>query len=352
MVVIGLLAIVFINMNLQILKKPIDRSLSILPGLFLLGAIAFFSLQVHDRTAIHFLNPLLIAVLLGIVVGNTIRVPKIYQPGIQFSMKKILRLSVILLGLKLSFTEVLEIGASNLILVAFSSISTFFLTCWLGKVLKINRNLTQLIAAGTSICGASAIVATNSVIDSSEEDITYAIALITGLGTMAMVSYPLIPTLLQLSPQAFGVWCGASIHEVAQVVAAAFQNGTVSGELATVTKLSRVLLLIPVIFMLSWTNKKTQKPGGFSQVFDAIPWFVLIFGLLTIVNTFKLIPTQLQTSILNWNQFLLCIAMAAMGLKTSFHDLNKIGIKPLYLAILSWLFLALTSLIYIKTFMA
>ncbi|MFP4008399.1 MAG: YeiH family protein [Spirulinaceae cyanobacterium] len=338
-------------MNLQILKNPIDRGLSILPGLLLLGAIAFFSLQVYHHTAIHFLNPLLIAVLLGILVGNTIRVPKVYQPGIQFSMKRILRLSVILLGLKLSFTEVLEIGASNLILVAFSSISTFFLTCWLGKVFKINRNLTQLIAAGTSICGASAIVATNSVIDSSEEDITYAIALITGLGTMAMISYPLIPNLLQLSPQAFGVWCGASIHEVAQVVAAAFQNDAVSGELATVTKLSRVLLLIPVIFMLSISNRKSQAEEGISKVADSIPWFVFLFGLLTLFNTFQLIPTDIQDSILNGNQFLLCIAMAAMGLKTSFHDLNKIGLKPLYLAIFSWLFLALTSLVYIKTFL-
>ncbi|MEC4803224.1 MAG: YeiH family protein [Jaaginema sp. PMC 1079.18] len=338
-------------MNLQILKYPIDRSLAILPGLLLLSAIAFFSLQVYHRTTIHFLNPLLIAALLGILVGNTVTVSRFYQPGIVFSMKRILKISVVLLGLKLSFTEILEIGASNLILIVLSSMSTFFLTCWLGKILKINRKLTQLIAAGTSICGASAIVATNSVVDSSEEDITYAIALITGLGTMAMISYPLIPHLLQLSPQAFGVWCGVSIHEVAQVVAAAFQNNTVSGELATVTKLSRVLLLIPVILMLSFSYRNSPTKGEISKVFDAIPWFVLFFGLLTLLNTFKLIPTEIQTSILNGNQFLLCIAMAAMGLKTRFHNLHQIGLKPLYLAIFSWLFLALTSLVYIKTFL-
>ncbi|HEY9656976.1 MAG TPA: putative sulfate exporter family transporter, partial [Allocoleopsis sp.] len=225
-----------------------DQSSTLLPGLILTAAIAALSLAIEHTFKITLLNPLLIAVVIGMGIQNFCGIPTYFRSGIRFSMKRILRLAVILLGLKLSLAEVLEVGPIGLIIVISTTVSTFYLTCWLGQCLHISRKLTYLIAAGTSICGASAVIATNSVIDSSEEDITYAIATITGFGTCAMLFYPWVPTLLPISPQAFGIWCGASIHEVAQVIAAAFQNGTISGEFATITKLSRVLLLIPIVF--------------------------------------------------------------------------------------------------------
>lgn len=333
------------------LKSPFRHSwqinfLIIVPGLLLSGLIACVALVMHEYFIFGFLNPLLIAVFSGIIIGNTIKIPRLYQRGIQFSMKRVLRLSVILLGLKLSLSEVLSLGRSGLMMIILSSISTFCLTYWLGCQLKINRKLTHLIAAGTSICGASAIVATNAVIDGTEEDNTYAIALITGLGTIAMVSYPIIPSLLPLNPQVFGLWCGASIHEVAQVVAAAFQHSTVSGELATITKLSRVLLIVPLIILLGYRQKKHQL--GANRFLTSLPWFVLFFILLIIINNLNLIPINIKASILNWNEFFLCISMAAMGLETKFYKLSNIGLKPLYLAIISWLFLSFISLGLIK----
>jgi uncharacterized integral membrane protein (TIGR00698 family) len=323
--------------------------LIIVPGLLLSGLIAGSALLIHEYSALRFLNPLLIAVFSGIIIGNTLKIPRLYQRGIQFSMKRILRLSVILLGLKLSLSEVLSLGGSGLTMIILSSISTFYLTCWLGRRLKINRKLTHLIAAGTSICGASAIVATNAVIDGTEEDTTYAIALITGLGTIAMVSYPMIPSLLPLNPQVFGLWCGASIHEVAQVVAAAFQHSAVSGEVATITKLSRVLLIVPLIILLGYRQK--HRPLGTNRFFTSLPWFVLVFMLLIVINNLNLIPSPFKASILNWNEFLLCISMAAMGLETKFYKLSSIGMKPFYLAIGSWLFLSFLSLGLIQLMM-
>lgn len=321
------------------------RAISILwPGLLLTVLVALLALLIYKTSKIGFLNPLLTAVILGIGIRNLIGVAPQFQPGIKFSMKRILRLAVILLGLKLSLSEVLAVGPVGLFIVILSSVSTFGLTCWLGKLFGINRKLTQIIAAGTSICGASAVVATNAVVESSEEDVTYAIALITGFGTLAMLLYPLVPELLHLSPQAFGIWCGASVHEVAQVVATAFQNGTVSGEFATITKLSRVLLLIPVVFMLGWSTRQTKQELNANPSQIPVPWFVLLFGALILINSANLFPDALKLSVLSFNQFLLCISMAAMGLETNFHKLSRIGLKPIYLAGCAWLFLAVTSL--------
>ena len=320
--------------------------LTLLPGLILVSLIAGLALLLYHTTNLSLLNPLLTAVLLGIGLGNVAGVAPFYQPGIQFSMKRILRLAVILLALKLSLAQVLEVGISGLMIVGVSSLSTFYLTCWLGHRLQVNRRLTQLIAAGTSICGASAVVAINAVVDSSEEDVAYAIALVTGLGTLAMLSYPLVPELLQLSPSTFGLWCGASIHEVAQVVVTAFQHSTTSGEIATITKLSRVLLIIPIIAVLSY--QKPAKSADSKQSFVTAPWFVLIFALLVIINSTSLIPELAKASLLTINQFLLCMAMAAMGLTTRLASLTRIGLQPFYLASLSWAFLGSISLMLIK----
>lgn len=324
-----------------------DQSIPLLPGLMLTGAIAILSLTVEHALNITVLNPLLIAVVSGIGIQNLWGTPTRFRAGVQFSMKRILRLAVILLGLKLSFTEVLAVGPAGLIVVASTTVSTFYLTCWLGNCLNINRKLTQLIAAGTSICGASAVVATNAVVDSSEEDMAYAIAAVTGLGTCAMLLYPLVPTLIQISPEAFGIWCGASIHEVAQVIAAAFQNGTVSGEFATITKLSRVLLLIPIVFMLGWNSAQPLPTETSVKLKLPIPWFVIFFGFLVAFNSFNLVSEAVKPLILTVNQFLLCMSLAAMGLETNLKRLTKIGLKPVYLAVVAWLFLVLTSFMMI-----
>lgn len=333
------------NLRLSQYRSIRQRSQSKFPGIALTTALAILALLLNQIFESHFFNPLLIAILLGILVKNLMGLSSVYQPGIKFALKRILKLAVVLLGLRLSLGEVLAIGPIGLGIVAISSVSTFYLTCWLGRWFSVNPKLTQLIAVGTSICGASAVVATNAVVDSSEEDMTYAIAVVTGFGTLAMLLYPLLPNLLHLTPEAFGIWCGASVHEVAQVIATAFQHGIVSGEVAMVTKLSRVLLLVPIVLSLGWSSKRaaqSQFQPGRLQV--PIPWFVVLFLLLVLANSFQIFPALLQQSVLQFNQFLLCISLVAMGLETNLHRLRRIGPKPIYLAAFSWLFLAAMSL--------
>ncbi|MEO1351229.1 MAG: YeiH family protein [Cyanobacteria bacterium J06635_15] len=330
----------------------LTQGLTVLPGLGLTALIAGLSMIFSGALGIDILNPLLIAVLLGIGWRHLVRLPEMYRPGIQFSMKRVLRLAVILLGLRLSMAEVLAVGPVGLIIVASSTVSTFYLTCWLGRCLQVNRKLTQLIAAGTSICGASAVVATNAVVDSPEEDMAYAIATITGFGTLAMLGYPLVSNLLSLSPQAFGIWCGASVHEVAQVIATAFQGGTLSGELATVTKLSRVLLVVPIMLSLGWQANQAGAANSDRPRQIPIPWFVLFFSLLVVINSFGIVPEAVKVPILSGNKLLLCMALGAMGLETNVSRLTQLGMKPIYLAAASWLFLAVTSLALIHLLLA
>lgn len=326
-----------------------SSAVALLPGLILTGGIAAFSLFLGQTIGLDSLNPLLIAVLIGIGWRQVIGLSRATRSGVKFAMKRILRLSVILLGLRLSLAEVMAVGPAGLLIVTTSTVSTFYLTCWLGHQLRVGRRLSQLIAAGTSICGASAVVATNAVVDGSEEDMTYAIATITGFGTLAMLAYPLIGNLLSLTPEVFGIWCGASVHEVAQVIATAFQAGSVSGELATVTKLSRVLLIIPIMLGLGWQGKRSIEKQDRIQPFP-VPWFVVFFSLLVVINSLGIVAENIQISILQVNQLLLCMALAAMGLETNLSHLLKLGARPVFLASLSWLFLASVSLLMIMMF--
>lgn len=317
-------------------------------GIVLTSWISGIALWISFHVSNVILSPLLLSAVFGIIIRNTIGIPKDSLPGICFSAKKILRLAVILLGLKISFYQISEIGIYGLIIISFCSISTFFVTCWLGKRFRIKRTLYQLIASGTSICGASAIIATNSAIDGSEEDVSYSIAIVTFLGTLAMLFYPIAANLLNLTPTVFGLWCGTSIHEVAQVLAASFQNSELSGEIATISKLSRVILIVPLISLLSIQAHVLKSRQGFQSTAATFPWFILFFSLLVALNSLNLIPEKFLSPILIFNQVLLCMAMASMGLMTSLSALVKVGLKPLYLAIISWFYLGFVSLFILR----
>ena len=321
----------------------------LLPGILLASLISITSLMLGNLQSAKVINPLLISILIGIVIRNIFRLKRGFDPGIEFSVKKILRLSVILLGLRLSFFQVLDIGFRGIFILVLSSIGTLLFTCWLGSRLNINYRFAQLIAVGTSICGASAVVAAAPVIENSEEDLAYVVATITSLGTLAMVSYPILQGFIQLDFNEFGLWCGASIHEVAQVLAASFQIGTLSGEVATVAKLSRVLLIAPVLLILSFQKKNYHNHEyTLTRIINFMPWFVVFFLLATLLNSLSLIPIDIKILLVEFNHFLLSLAMAAVGLSTRLSKITKIGFKPFFLAILSWFFLSSVSLLLIK----
>jgi len=334
-------------------KLPSFMNWDAMPGLLFATGIAAIATFLQTRAGFALLSPLILAVILGMFVRNTVGVSKRFQPGITFSLKKILRLAIILLGLRLSVGQILDVGPTGLFIVAITLVSTFTFTCWLGRKLGVGRNLRQLIAAGTSICGASAVVATSGAIESSDDDVAYAISVVTLFGTLSMLGFPALNHIaLHLSPEAFGIWCGATIHEVAQVVAAAFQGGQISGETATISKLSRVIFLIPVMLFLSSTNlqRGDRAEEGAEPSKLPIPWFVVGFLVLVVLNSFSLFPAGAVAAIVVWNKFLLTISLAAMGLKADLRKVCQTGLKPLYLGAASWLFISVLGLGLITVF--
>jgi uncharacterized integral membrane protein (TIGR00698 family) len=204
---------------------------------------------------------MILAIILGVAFHNAAGTPARARAGVRFALRRLLRLAIILLGLQLTAVQVAAVGITGIAIIVATLVATFLVTKRLGRVIGVERKLAELIAAGTSICGASAVIATNAVTEAPDEDVAYAVACITVFGTVSMFLYPLLPQLLHLEPHAYGLWVGASIHEIAQVVAAAFQDGKDAGEFGTIAKLSRVMMLAPVVIALGLAAARRPSPA-------------------------------------------------------------------------------------------
>ncbi|HEY9843827.1 MAG TPA: YeiH family protein [Candidatus Obscuribacterales bacterium] len=321
---------------------------SLLPGLGLAGLLAVLAIGLGRWPLLQKLlplSPLLLAIGLGAVVGNSLKLPPTFKPGLVFALKKVLRLGIILLGFRISLSQVQAVGWQGLLLLCVCVGACFGFTLWCGRRLGIDLKLTLLLASGISICGASAIVATDAVIEAEEHDCAYAVALITLFGTLGMLAYPLLQLLLQLSPAGYGLWTGASLHEVAQVVAAGFAHGEASGQMASLVKLTRVVFLVPVTLgLLLWQLNRRQGPDRLDWGKLPIPWFV--FGFLGVIglNSLNWLPATLTAAFTELDLWLLTMSMAALGTETRLDKLKASGLKPLWLGLASSLFISLLSL--------
>lgn len=324
--------------------------LAIGPGLLLAGTIAAAGFALRQVPGLGAFSPMILAILIGIGFHNLVGVPAAARAGVAFAMRKVLRFAIILLGLQLTVAQVLAVGFSGITVIALTLVSTFLFTTWLGRRIGVERKLAELIAAGTSICGASAVIATNTVTQAPDEDVAYAVACVTVFGSIAMFAYPLLPGLLHLDAHAYGLWTGASIHEIAQVVAAAFQGGQQAGEFGTVAKLSRVMMLAPVVITLGLMATRRARGNGDAgaQAKAPMPWFVLGFIAMVGLNSLVTIPTDAKTGIVTATTFLLSMALAAMGLETDLRKLRAKGLRPLLLGLAAFLFIAGFSLLLVK----
>ncbi|HVM85475.1 MAG TPA: YeiH family protein [Candidatus Binatia bacterium] len=317
----------------------------ILPGLLLTAMLAALATALHSLPILDVFSPMILAILLGMAFHNVIGTPARARAGIGFSLRRVLRLGIILLGLQLTAAQVAAVGLGGVAVIAASLVATMIFTKALGRLLKVDPKLTELIAAGTSICGASAVIATNTVTQARDEDAAYAVACVTIFGSAAMFLYPLAGAALQLSAHDYGLWSGASIHEIAQVVAAAFQRGSEAGQFGTVAKLTRVMMLAPMILVLGWQSARRHASHD-RQHRRALPmpWFVLGFLALVGLNSVITIEPTARAAIVQATAFLLSMALAAMGLGTDFRKLLAEGPRPLLLGAAASLFIAGFSL--------
>lgn len=314
------------------------------PGLALVAACAGLAFALH--AAVPAVPPLVAAVLLGGVAANTGHLPAAARPGTRFAATRLLRLGVVLLGFQLSFTQILALGASGLGVVIGVVVLTLVGTRWIGRRLGASEGLSLLVATGFAICGASAIAAMESVTDASEEDTAYAIMLVTLCGTLAIVVLPLAAPLLGLTGPAFGAWVGASVHDVAQVVATAAPGGREALESAVVVKLTRVVMLAPIIAVvvgLRRRRERTPDRDAGERRPPVVPLFVAAFLGAVLVRSLGILPAASLHALEALETIALAAALAGLGTGVQLHRLRRIGARPLLLGLAAWFVVASAS---------
>jgi uncharacterized integral membrane protein (TIGR00698 family) len=255
----------------------------------------------------------------------------------------VLRWAVAGLGFRLSLLELWKIGAPALAVVTISTFAALWFGWWVARRLGIDEKLGILLGVGGAICGASAVVAADSVVQGERRDSALALGVITLLGTIGILIYPPLHRALGLGDFVYGVWDGASLHEMAQVVAAAFGVSEEAARVATVVKLTRIALLAPVVFYLAWSLRRRHRAVGRAHV-APVPWFLVLFVVFAGVNSSGLIPAKAADAIRRVDLWLLAVGMAGVGLQTGLSDLRAAGWKPVLAGTLQWIFLAALSL--------
>jgi uncharacterized integral membrane protein (TIGR00698 family) len=291
-------------------------------------------------------SALTLAIVAGLLAGNAFPLPATLLSGITLAKGPCLRLGIVLYGLRITFQQIAHIGPAGILTDALVLSSTFALACLAGpRWLGLDRQTAILIGAGSSICGAAAIMATHPLLKAEPGKVAVAIATVVLFGTFSMFLYPVLFALNAhgnglLSPQGFAIYTGATVHEVAQVVAAGHAMGEDIGTTALITKMIRVMMLAPFLLALSFTirDKKGTHPTRIS-----IPWFALCFIAAAAINSTGIIPHALGHQLETLDTLLLATAMAALGLDTRLHSIREAGVRPLLLAALLFAHLLLTG---------
>ena len=329
-------------------------SLRLLPGLALTAALAALSMTLGgvDWFMSHGLSALTVAIVLGIALGNSCysRLADRSGSGVAFSKQTLLRAGVMLYGLRLTLHDIGHVGVAGVLIDALVLLTTFGLSQLLGRMIGLDRTSSTLIGAGSAICGAAAVMATEPVVRAKPEQVTMAVSTVVVFGTLSMFLYPLLYSLnlhwplLPAGTDAFGIYAGSTIHEVAQVVAAGRSVSIDTANTAVITKLVRVMMLAPFLIVLSaWllrANPATQSPPSSGSACKLpVPWFAFGFIAIVLFNSLALLPASVVSIVIQVDTLLLAMAMAALGLTTHIRAVRQAGVKPLLLGSLLFVWL-------------
>ncbi len=304
----------------------------LLPGLLLVGALAAVGYALRVPPGLGLFSPMILGIVVGMGFANLASLPASAMAGVRFAAKTLLRLAVALLGLQITLAQVASLGFSGFAIAAAALFSTFFVTLWLGDRLGVARSLSALIAAGSSICGASAIAAADAQIHARDEDVAYAVSCVTIFGTLLMFGFPLAMPALGLDATQFGAWSGAAIHEVAQVVGAGVQGGEEALTIAVVIKLCRVLMLAPLLIVMGLMASRFRPEGAATGTKPPlVPAFLIGFVVIMLANSAGVVPVVAHDGLVALTPVLLTLALTALGLGTNFRKLRALGPKPLIL---------------------
>ena len=317
------------------------KVIKLLPGILISVAIAALAAWVESLMPIHLIGAAVIAMFIGMVLNYFLKDTTVFKSGVKFTSKKILKFAIILLGLSLNITTILNVGKMSLTVMIFTLLTCFGGGYFIGKALGLNWKLSNLISAGTGICGGFAIAAISSTIDADDNDVAYAMSA-TFLFDMAMiVLFPIMGRALGMTDQAFGIWAGTAVNDTSSVVATGYAFSEGAGDFATMVKLTRTLAIIPTVITFAFIQLRLKRKEAMAKsengsdlkanfsIAKIFPWFILGFLAMSIVASVFSVPAAVVAGTKKASKFLMVCALAAIGLNTSFADMKKAGIRPM-----------------------
>ncbi|WP_323118679.1 YeiH family protein [Burkholderia alba] len=291
------------------------------------------------------LSPLIVGIIAGALYGNALRdgMPASWAAGVNFSARMLLRIAVAFFGLRVSLQEIAQVGLPGLTVSVLVVASTLAVGTWAGmKLMKLDRDTALLTAAGSAICGAAAVLAFESTLQSKPHQSAMAVGSVVLFGTLSMFAYPLAyhAGLLNLDPTGLGLFFGGTIHEVAQVVGAASDISPQVTHIATIVKMTRVMLLVPVLLILgAWLARSARHAGGQGKRKIAVPWFALGFLALVVVNSMNVLPHDAIHTLNVLDTFALTMAMTALGIETRMSQIREAGPRALTTGLILYVWL-------------
>ncbi len=313
-------------------------------GVVLTVVVAFISIYISGLIPLHLISGGVFALIIGMLLNPLAAKYNLLKGGISLVSKQVLRLAIIMMGITLSFAQVLQVGKYSLIVMCFTLLAAFGGGYLLGKLFKMNWKLSGLISAGTGICGGSAIAAIAPTIDAKDRDIAYAISATFIFDVLMVILFPIAGRSFGMSDMGFGLWAGTAVNDTSSVVAAGYAFSDAAGAFSVIVKLTRTLSIIPTVLIFSFINErlnakeatkalqsdaqtqKTQKKINLKKIF---PYFILLFLGMVAIKSTGYVPEAVSNSVATLSKFFMVMALGAIGLKTNFREVAKSGFKPM-----------------------
>ncbi len=315
------------------MKKIVNN----IPGFLLALTIALIATYIESLLPIPFIGASVMAIFIGMILNQLKKTNQLIKTGLVFTSKRILKFSIILLGASLSIGTILNVGKLSLSVMFFTLLTAFGGGYFVGKWLGLDWKLSNMISAGTGICGGSAIAAMAPVIDAKDNDIAYAMSATFIFDVLMIILFPIMGRLMGLSDIAYGLWTGTAVNDTSSVVAAGYAYSEAAGDFATMVKLTRTLSIIPTVLVFSLISARVKARSAQKihasqhkiKICSLFPWFILGFVMMAIFNSLGFIPETVSVTIKAISKFLMVTSLAAIGLNTDFREMKKSGINPM-----------------------
>lgn len=327
------------------------KKVSFWKGIIITLTIALVAKYIATWPFFSIMGQLVIAIILGMIWRATIGVQDAWQTGINFSSKKLLRLGIILLGMRLNLADIYNAGGNVFLIALINLVFALIVVYWLTKLFKVDTKLGILTACGTAICGAAAVVAIAPQIKANEKETAVGAAIVALLGTAFTLVYTFMYSIFGLTPTQYGVFSGGTLHEIAHVIAAASAGGNAAVDMAVIVKLTRVALLVPVAIIIGIIYQKrdnSSEKKGFS--FSIIPWFIVGFLVMSAINSTGIVPQNIAQGIVSLAYILIAMAMAGLGLNVEIKTFKQLGMKAFVAGLIGSVFLSILGYLLVVLF--